>query len=304
MPKIYREDRVRRSASLFPRLKIVRQMVVASVRGFLHHGGFTTSAALAFYFLLSLLPFLIFLASALAHLPIQHLTERMINLVSHFVPEQTMPLVRTMLTSTMRSDEGLLSMGFIFAVVAASNAFAFLSDVLNKIYEGKETQSFWRSRLAAIGVTVIVGGMAFVALSAVLLGPRFADELARVFDISHTFVRVWPVLRWLLVVGCVLASIEVLYYVGPNRPHSLRQQLPGSVFAVAVWIGSTEILGIYFRKLAYLNVMYGTVVSFIVFMTWLQITAAAVLLGAELNVQLEQAERSVVVAAETHSTRP
>jgi len=215
----------------------------------------------------------------------------MINLVSHFVPDQTMPMVRSMLMSTMHSNEKLLSIGFILSIVAASNAFAVMMDMLNRIYAGGETQSFWKGRLEAIYVTVVVGGLTIVALSAILLGPRFAAELERVFRISHTFVRVWPVMRWLLVVGCVLASIEVLYFWGPNRRHSLRQQLPGSVFAVAVWIVSSELLGVYFREFSYLNAMYGTLTSFIVLMIWLQLIAVAILLGAELNVQIEQSQQ-------------
>ncbi len=266
-------------------------MVVASVRAFLNHRGLTTSAALAFYFLLSLLPFLIFLASALALLPVQHLATRMINLAAHFVPEQTMPMVKSMLISTMHTSNGLLSAGFIFAMVTASNAFAVMAGLLNRIYEGEERQSFWKSRLEAIYVTIVVGGLAIVGLSAVLLGPSFASLLEIYFDISHTFVIVWPVMRWLLVVSCVLASIEVLYFVGPNRRHSLRQQFPGSFFAVVIWIVSSELLGVYFRQFASLNAMYGTLTSFIVLMIWLQLIAVAILLGAELNVQIERQQK-------------
>src|SRR5450631_4913065 len=72
---------------LLPLLERVRRIVLSSVRGFIRHDGFTSSAALAFFFLMSLFPFLIFLASALALLPIPHLATRMTHLVSHFIPE-------------------------------------------------------------------------------------------------------------------------------------------------------------------------------------------------------------------------
>ena len=135
--------------------------------------------------------------------------------------------------------------------------------------------------------------MTTVALSAMLLGPHFGRELARVFNINRTFVVVWPVLRYVLAVSCALASIEVLYYLGPSRKHTWREQFSGTVFAVAVWIASSGLLGIYLRRFSYMNAMYGTLASFIVLMIWLQITAAAILLGAELNVQLERSRHAV-----------
>jgi len=272
---------------IVPRLEDVRRLVTATVGSFLRHNGLTSSAALAFFFLMSLFPFLIFLASALALLPIPHLATRMVHLVSHFVPDQTMPMVESMLNSTMHTNNGLLSAGFILAVIAASNAFAVLATELNTIYDVRETRTFWSKRLSAIYVTFVVGGMTTVALSAMLLGPHFGGELARVFNVSRTFVMVWPIMRWALVITCALVSIEMLYFLGPNRKHTLRQQFAGSVFALAVWIGSSGLLGIYLRKFSYFNAMYGTLASFIVLMMWLQFAAMAILLGAELNVQLE-----------------
>jgi len=267
--------------------------MIATVRSFLRHDGITTSAALAFYFLMSLFPFLIFLASALALLPIPQLASRMVHLTSHFVPDQTMPMVDSMLKSTMHTSNGLLSAGFLLAVIAASNAFAAMTTALNTIYEGGESLSFWKSRFRAVYITFAVGGMTSVALGAMLLGPHFGRELARAFTVGVTFVEVWPFLRYLLAISCALASIEALYYLAPSREHTLREQLPGSVFAVVVWMASSGALGIYLRRFSYLNAMYGTLASFIVLMIWLQITAAAILLGAELNVELERKKDSM-----------
>ena len=274
------------------RAMLRNHLMVAAIRSFLDHNGITSSAALAFYFLLSLLPFLIFLASALALLPIPHLATKMVQLSSHFVPRETMPVIHSMLDSTMHTTQGRLSLGFLLAVVAASNAFATTSTQLDIIYDTRESHPFWRSRLNAIGITFAVGGMAVVALSAMLLGPHFGRELARVFNVNRTFVTIWPALRYTMATLFALASIEVLYYLGPRHKHGWGEQLPGSIFAVAVWMFSAGVMGIYLRQFSYLNVMYGTLASFIVLMIWLQITAAAILLGAELNVLLERVNRA------------
>jgi membrane protein len=278
----------RQAGSRFETLRRVwnHHLLFASLRSFFHHDGLTLSAALAFYYLMSLLPFLIFLASALALLPIPHVAARMVRLVSHFVPNETMPIVQGLLGATMHANNSLLSIGFVLAVIAASNAIATTSGALDIIYESANRRSFWGSRLRAIGVTFLVGGMIAIAVSVMLLGPHFGRELARVFDVSNMFVVMWPFLRYVLAITCALVTIEVLYYLGPSRKHTLGEQRPGSVFAVAVWIVSSAVLGVYLRRFSYLNAMYGTLASFIVLMLWFQITAAALLLGAELNVQL------------------
>jgi membrane protein len=163
-----------------------------------------------------------------------------------------------------------------------------MASLLNTIYGVKEGPGFWISRLSGIGTTIVVGAMMFVALSAMLLGPHFGREREHVLGVSHTFTMLWPPLRWVLAVTCTLASIEALYYLGVSRKHTLRQQLPGAVFALVIWIVSSGVMGLYFRRFAYINAMYGTLTSVIILAVWLQITAVAILLGAELNMQIKQ----------------
>jgi membrane protein len=272
--------------------KLGKRPLVATVSSFIRHNGITTAAALAFYFLMSLFPFLIFLASALALLPISHLSARMAQLAAHFVPKDAMPVVDSVLAATMHTNHRLLSIGFLLAVVSASSAIVEMAFAFNIIYEVTETRPFWRRRLEAVYMTFAVGGMTFVAVIAMLLGPHLVGEIARVFDVNQTFVALWPFIRHVLAVACALASIELLYYLGPDRKHTLREQLPGSVFAVVVWIASTLGLGIYLSDFGNLNAMYGTLASFIVLMIWLQISAMAILLGAALNAELARAKQA------------
>lgn len=264
------------------------RLLMATIRSFLQHDGLTTSAALAFYFLMSLFPFLIFLASALALLPVRDLSLRMVELARHFVPAETMPMVESMLTSTMHSNGKLISLGFVLTLISASNAFASTAESLNTIFEEENRLGFWKTSIKGIAMTFATGGFTAVAIGAMLLGPNFADELGHIFRVNDTVVWVWPVMRYVLAVGGALASIEMLYYLVPGRKHSFGEQLPGAIFAVLVWFASCALLGIYLRRFAYLNAMYGTLASFIVLMMWLQITAMAILLGGELIVAVEK----------------
>ncbi len=271
---------------------------VATVRGFVRHDSLTQSAALAFFFLMSMFPFLIFLTSALALLPIHHLVERTTELISNFVPNQSMPIVSTVLNATMRSSKGLLSAGFIGAVVFASNGFASMIAALDTTYDVKETRSFWRVRLLAIWITFVVGGLICLALTVMLLGPHFGRWLAYTFDVSDLFASIWPYMRWVVILTCMLSSVELLYYWGPNARHTFKSQIPGAIFAVLLWAFSSAMLGIYIRSFTYFSSAYGALGVFILLMLRFQLSALAILLGAELNAQRARLRQAAEMAVE------
>jgi membrane protein len=266
-------------------------------RGFWRHDALTQSAALAFFFLMSMFPFLIFVAGAVALLPIHHLVERSTDLLSNFLPEQLMPLAVRAVSATMHISRGLLSIGFFGAVVFASNGFAAMIAALDKTYEVEETRSFWRLRLLAIVMTVVIGGLIGLALIVLLLGPHFGLLLADAFDVSNPLVAIWPYMRWVVVLACAISSIELLYYWGPNRKHSFKKQLPGVVFALVLWALCSAILGIYLRSFTYFNSTYGALGVFILLMLRFQLSALAMLLGAELNAQLVRRDRAAAYLA-------
>ncbi len=209
----------------------LRPMLIGTLRGFFRHDCITESAALAFFFLTSLFPFLIFLASALALLPIHHMADRITELASSFIPAQNMPMAQSIVSAALDSNKKLLSLGFAGAVIFASSGFGSMIAALNRTYEVAETRSFWRVRLRAIWMTFVLGGLVAVALSVMLLGPRFGMHLADAIDVSDLFVVVWPYLRWIVILTCGVLSIDLLYYWGPNRKQSFAEQIPGTIFA-------------------------------------------------------------------------
>lgn len=242
-------------------------------------------------------PFLIFLASALALLPIHHMVERTTDLISNFVPSQSMPVVSSVVNATMRSNKGLVSAGFLGAVIFASNGFAAMVAALDSSYEVKETRSFWRVRVLAIWVTFVVGGLICLALIVMLLGPHFGRWMGETFDVSGIFVSVWPYMRWAVILSCMLTSFELLYFWGPNARHTFKSQFPGAIFAVLLWIFSSAMLGVYIRSSSYFNSTYGVLGVFILLMLRFQLSALAILLGAELNAQLAKYRAAAALAA-------
>ena len=245
------------------------------------------AAALSYYFVLSLFPALIFLSAGVAYLPVPDLFNQALGLMGRFLPADTMGLVRRVLADVVTPNKGtFLSFGILGTLWAASGGFAAAIESLNVAYEVKDDRPFWKTRPLAIGLAFIIGGLMLVALSVMIVGPRFGEWLAGKVHLSSLFVLLWPVIHWTIAVGFTVLAVEVLYYLAPNVKQRFAATLPGAILAVSCWIGLSYLLGIYFRHFANFNKTYGTLGAAIALMTWLYWTGFAMLTGAELNAEL------------------
>ena len=245
------------------------------------------AAALSYYFVLSLFPCLIFLSAVVAYLPLPDLFNQAINLMSRFVPGDSMGIVKKVLEDVVSPNRGtFLSFGILGTLWAASGGFAATIEALNIAYEVKETRPFWKTRSLAIGLAFLIGSLLLLALSVMIVGPRFGEWLAAKVHLSQLFVWAWPYIHWTLAVAFTVLAVEALYYLAPNVKQRFLATLPGAVMAVAAWIGLSYILGIYFRSFANFNKTYGTLGAAVALMVWLYWTGFAMLVGAELNAEL------------------
>ena len=262
------------------------RVLVNAGQKFLEHDCFTYSAALAFYFLMALFPFLIFLASTFAYLPVPHLFDRVVRIMDRIVPPEGMKVVHYVLTATLHKNKTLLSAGFLGALWAAAAGFHSTASALNKAYAVKETRSFLKRRLLALAFTCLLGGMGVVAMTAIALGPHFGFWLTGKLGLRAGFALVWPFLRWTIIMAFTVLAIELLYLAGPNVRVRFRTQVPGALLAVAAWLFASGGLGWYFRGIANFNKMYGALGAVIALMLWFYVSAISILAGAELNAEL------------------
>jgi membrane protein len=245
------------------------------------------AAALSYYFVLSLFPSLILLSAIVAYLPLPDLFNQAINLMSRFVPPDSMGIVKKVLEDVVSPNRGtFLSFGILGAVWAASGGFAATIEALNIAYEVKETRPFWKTRLLSLGLAFVIGTLLLLALSVMIVGPRFGEWLAAKVHLSQLFVWAWPYIHWTLAVAFTILAVEALYYLAPNVKQRFLATLPGAVLAVGAWIGLSYILGVYFRSFANFNKTYGTLGAAVALMVWLYWTGFAMLVGAELNAEL------------------
>lgn len=266
---------------------------------------FAMAAGLSYYFLLSLFPLLILLASLLGYIPIPNLFEELLNLMSRLVPQESMGLVREILKGVLDPPKGgLLSFGLIGTIWVATGGFAAMIDALNTAYDVPETRAFWKTRLLSLGLAMMVGTLVLIGLAVTLVGPQFGEWLNQHGKIGWYYAAVWPTVRWTIIFTSIIFAIELLYFWAPNVKQKFLYTLPGALLACGVWVGASLLLGIYVRDFAQYSKTYGTIGGMIALMVWFFLSSLAILIGAEINNELLKAAGNLLPVKEVAAPLP
>jgi membrane protein len=237
-----------------------------------------------------LFPLLIFLAAAIAYIPVPDLFNQMLDLMAKFVPPESMGTVRQILSSVMNPPRsGLLSFGLLATLWAATGGFSAMIEALNVAYDVDETRPYWKTRLLSFGLAFVVGGLMLLGLMFTMLGPHFGEWLANHQHVGPIFAAIWPYLRWAIIFVTIVFAVELLFFWGPNVKQRFVCTLPGALIGVSGWALSSYALGIYISEYAHYNKTYGTLGGAIGLMLWLYVSATAILAGAEINSELLKA---------------
>ena len=271
----------------------IRRAWVRAYRDLVRHHTLQVAAALSYYCILSIFPGLIFLSAVVAFIPLPDLFGHVLTLMGRLLPPDTMREVYSVLGDVLSSNRlTWLSFGMVGTIWMASAAFDAMIEALDIAYDVTDDRPYWKTRLLAVGLAAISGGLLLAALGLMVVGPRFGEWLASRLDISAVFIAVWPVLRWTIAITFTVLAVEMIYFLAPNVKQSFRATLPGAVLSVVVWIVLSFLLGIYFRHFANFNRTYGTLGGFVAFMIWLYWTSLVLLVGAELNAELAKVSKT------------
>lgn len=253
------------------------------------HHTFSFSAALAYYFMLSIFPLLILMAAVLAYLPIPNLFDQILNVASRVVPPDSMGMVRQIVANVVLSRHGgLLTFGVLFSVWSGSSGFAATIEALNVAYGIPETRKIWTTRAIAIGLTLLLGSLMITAFAGLAAGSRLGKWMVQLAGPMPIFETMWPYLRWLVAMGFSVLAVESLYFWGPDFRQRFVKILPGAAIAVSGWLGLSRLLGIYFQHFANYDKTYGVLGAAIALSVWCYWTSFVILIGAEVNSRLLQ----------------
>ena len=251
------------------------------------------AAQLSYYFLLALFPLLLFLISLLGVIAGEDSEMRasLFNYLSAVLPRSAVELVSTNVGEAIQeSGGGKLSFGILAALWAASNGMGAICDSLNVAYEVKESRPWWRARLTAIGLTFALALLIISALVLVLYGHDIAESVAASFGLGGAFEIGWKILQWPVVLAFVLLAFALIYYFAPDlRDQDWQWVTPGSLIGVGLWLLVSLAFRLYLTYFDSYSATYGSLGAVIVLMLWFYFTGAAILIGGEVNSEVENA---------------
>jgi membrane protein len=254
---------------------------------------FGRAAQLAYYFLLALFPLLLFLTSLIGVIigSGTGLRHSLFNYLGKVLPGSASQLVSTtMFEVSSASGGGKISFGIIAALWAASNGMGAISESLNVAYHVEESRPWWKQRLTAVGLTIVLAFLIISALVLVLYGGKIADGLAASYGFGAVFTVGWKILQWPIVLVFLLLGFELIYYWAPDlRDQDWKWVTPGSVAALALWLLVSLGFRLYLHFFDSYSKTYGSMGAVIVLMLWFYLTGASILIGGEINSDLEDA---------------
>ena len=245
------------------------------------------SAELAYFFLLSLFPFLLFLVTLLGYLPISQ--AEMLGFIHQFAPGETINIIEENLNQIMGKQNGkLLSFGIIATLWSASNGINAVVRAFNRAYDVRENRSF----IVARGMSILLTfAMLFVIIVALLL-PVFGREIGlfvfSVFGLSGAFLSVWNALRWTVSSFILFIVFTCLYYFAPNKRLKIKEIVTGSSIATIGWILVSLAFSYYVSNFGNYTATYGSLGGIIVLMIWFYLSGMITILGGEINAILHR----------------
>ena len=246
------------------------------------------SAGVAFYALLGLFPALAALISVFGLVADPHQVQAQFANLKGILPNDAYSLMSQQLTGLAGGSGGQLGIGLVVAILlsvwGATRGTRSLIVALNIAYGEEDTRGLIQQNLMAFGMTlflilVVVTAIIAVVGAPIVLGFFGPDRLVPV--LIH-----W--LRWPLLAFVAMLALAVLYRYGPARRKAQWRWLPvGSVLALGLWLVASSLFSLYVSRFADYNATYGAVGGVIILLMWLYLSALAILLGAELNAELE-----------------
>jgi len=254
---------------------------------------FGRAAELSYYFLLALFPFLIFLTSIIGIVLGSGTGTRheLFNYLARIMPPSAFQLIdSTMYEVSAASSGGKLSFGLLAALWAASNALTSITDSLNTAYDLEEGRPWWKTRLVAISLTIALSVLIIGALVLVVAGGKIAEWFAVHYGFGPVFPIAWKIIQWPVVLGSMVLAFALIYFFAPDfREQKWQWLTPGAAIGVALWLLVSLGFRVYLNFFNSYSATYGSLGAVIILMLWLYFTGAAVLIGGEVNSEIENA---------------
>ena len=265
------------------------------------------ASSLSFTFFLALFPSAIFVFTLIAYLPFGHAHEDILKFFSQILPPSAYQTIESTLQDILKKQHGgLLSLGFLSAMYFSTNGFVSLMNALNRYGKQKERRSFWKQRLVALILSLVVSFSLLISVVMVTVGNFLIDFFDR---LKYFPSRVTPALLFLLnytvVAAIILTIVSSVYYFAPshNKRSKWKFFSPGSLFACIIILLTTMGFSYYVNQFDSYNKVYGSIGVLIVIMLLIYINTYILLLGYEFNVAIDKTAQEIKTGGNIKANR-
>jgi membrane protein len=261
------------------------------------------AAALTYYSVLSLFPFLIVLVSLLGVVGSQDSIDGLLRIVEDLGSASAVDTLQSPLENIVANADAAgvaLVLGLVGGLWSASGYIGAFMRAANEIYGVDEDRPFYKLRPVQLLMTLVMTVIVAVVLIALVLTGPLVGAIGTELGIGDTAVTIFSIVKWPLLFAIVVLVIGLLYRFSPNARHAgLRWILPGSLLATLLWIVASAAFSVYVANFGSYSGTYGSLAGAIVFLVWLWLTNIAIVFGAQFAAELERTGR-----AADHATPP
>lgn len=255
------------------------------------------ASSLSYNFMLAIFPAIIFLFTLIPYVPIDNFQDQLMSLIALILPAEAYAAVNTTLIDIVKNqNSGLLSFGFVFALIFATNGVHTLMVAFNKSSLISETRSWLRQRLVAVFLTVLISFALIFGLVIMTIGEYIIDFLKSELRFQDS---IWLYLlnlgRWLILIIIYFVTIASLYRYGPANARKWKFFSAGSWMATILAVLTFWGFSYYINNFGTYNKLYGSIGTLIVLMIWLYLNSLIILVGFELNASIDLSKRSIKI---------
>lgn len=240
-----------------------------------------TGASLAYFFILSIFPFLIFLNALISLINVS--PEFISGNFATVLPDEVVEIINYYLDYIKKGpSKELFSFGIITTIFTASKAFSGVLIALNKAYKNTVKSGLHHIFVSIVG-TVIFGISILVSIIVISIGNDFWIFLSNYFNLPGFFMKSWDYLKWLIVFVALFFSLGFIHYIIPNEKIKFKQTIPGTVFSISMWLIISYAFTYYVKHFSTYSAVYGPLGAIIILLLWLYLTGVIMVMGGELN---------------------
>lgn len=250
------------------------------------------ASQLAFFFLLSLFPLLIFIFTLLPYLNLDQ--SEIFILIRDYAPASVATMIEDTIGEILNNrNGGLLSIGAIATVWSASKGMNALTKALNLSYFQEESRSFVVARGMSIVFTIMLIAVLVVALTLPVFGQQIGVFIFSYLGLEENFLKLWTSLRWIVTPFLIFMVFTLIYWLVPNLKIQLWSVLFGAAFSTIGWIITSLGFSFYVGSYGNYSSTYGSIGAIIVLMMWLYFSAIILMLGGQINAVMDERKRAL-----------